>query len=44
MKDKTVILDLLAGSAKDIERVLGIKIVNGQGLKAVKTALAWVLK
>jgi len=44
MKTNSEIVDLLSSNTKEIERALGIKVRNGQGLEAVKKTLAWVLK
>ena len=44
MKTKEECIDLLTCSGKEIEKRLDIKLRNGQGLKAVKQTLAWVLK
>lgn len=44
MKSKVEVVDLLACSTKEMEKAIGFKVSNGQGLKAIRKTLAWVLK
>jgi len=43
MRSQDEIIGLLASGPKEAERVLGIKIRNGQAVEAYRKALAWVL-
>lgn len=44
MKEGAEILDLLSAGPREAEKILGIKIRNGQAVEAYRKALAWVLK
>lgn len=42
MRTQKEIMGLLISSTKEIEQKLNVKIRNGQQLKGIKIALAWV--
>ena len=42
MKSELEIKTLLQGSYKEVEKVLGLKIRNGQAMEGVRKALKWV--
>lgn len=44
LKSLNDIVDLIASTGKEKERILGIKIRNGQHVQGINQALSWVIK